>query len=85
MGMKLSVTELSKIMAMRAGKSIAGLSKELGFNSRASLSGMVLRGTMQVDLLETYAELCGFKLVAVPMDTDVENGLEIAGREIENE
>lgn len=83
MGTKLSVTEVSRLMAMRANKSIAKLSEELGFKSRANLTAMVSRGTMQMDLLQSYAELCGYKIVAVPIGQDVENALEFQGREIE--
>lgn len=83
MGTKLNVTEVCKIMAMRGDVSIAEISRRMGFKSRANLSAIVVRGTMQTDMMAKYAELCGFKLVAVPMDTDVENALEIAGRDIE--
>lgn len=81
--MELSTTELLKLAAGRAGKSISKLSEELGFNTRAALNSMVLRGTMQLDLIQSYLNCCGYRLVAVPVDQEEPNALEIAGRDIE--
>lgn len=83
MGIKLSITEILKLMAIRAKKSIAGLSKELGFNNRAALNSMVLRGKMPIDLIQTYANKCGYKVVFVPVDQEVENAIDVEGRKIE--
>lgn len=87
MGTMLSIVEVMKLIAGRSGKSIAKLSKELGFNSRASLSAMILRGTMQPDLMQTYANKCGYKIIFVPIDQDVPNELCYEGRvsEVEGE
>ena len=85
MGAALSIVEVMKLIAGRSGKSVARLSEELGFKSRASLSAMILRGTMQPDLMQTYANRCGYKVVFVPIDQEVENGIEYEGRKVDAE
>ena len=83
MGTTLSIVEILKLIASRSGKSIAQLSAELGFKTRASLSAMILRGSMQPDLMQTYANKCGYKVMFVPMGQEVPGAVDYEGREIE--
>jgi len=84
MGMRLNVTEGLRLLAMRAGMSMARVSKKMGYKTPASLINMVTRGTIRMKVGAAMAEACGYKMVLVPADTVIEDGIEIKG-EVESE
>lgn len=86
MGTILRVKEALKLIVMRSGKSIAKISEDLGFKQRASISQMINRESIRLDVAATVIKECGYKLVAIPDDVDVDDvgGIEIKG-EIPNQ
>ena len=79
MGTKLTVKEGTKLVIMRSKKSQSDVSKEMGFANRASLNNMITRGTMKAGMLAYLAECCEYKMVLVPKDMDLDDGIEIRG------
>lgn len=81
MGTEISVKEALKLMLMRSGKSIAGVTKELGLGTAGNLSQMINNETMRLKLAASIADVCGYKLVLLPDDVDTNevDGIEIKG------
>ena len=79
--MKVTVTEALRMIAMRAGKSLAQLSRELTDVTPASFVNMVARGSMKMKVGAAFAEACGYKLVLIPKDVNIDDvdGIEIKG------
>lgn len=82
--MKLSVTEALRLLSMRTGISQAKISKVLGYKTSASLINMITRGTIRMKVGAAMAEACGYKMVLIPADMEIEEAIEIKG-EIESE
>ena len=81
---KLNVTEALRVLAMRANKSVAQLSREMGYKTPASLINMLTRGSIRMKVGAAMAEHCGYKMVLVPDDYEIEDAIEIKG-EVDNE
>ena len=81
--MKVSTTEALRLIASRAGKSLTQLSKEMTKVTPASFVNMVARGSMKPHVMATFARHCGYKLVFIPEDIEVEDEIEIKGEDIE--
>ena len=81
MGTKLSATEGLRIVANRAGKSMAQISREMGYKMPTNITNMMSRGSMRMDVGAGFAECCGYKMVLVPVEVDVSevDGIEIKG------
>lgn len=73
----LGVTDALKIIARRCGKSIAQICREMKMGTPANLVSMVNRGSMKMDVGAKFAKHCGYKLVLVPEDADITDGIEI--------
>jgi hypothetical protein len=79
MSARLNVTEGLRLLAMRVGRSVAQISKELGYKTPASLVNMITRGSIRMKVGAAMAEACGYKMVLIPKDIDIEDGIEIKG------
>lgn len=78
--MKLSVTEALRLLAMRVGKSLAQINKDMGTGKQpANLVNMVTRGSLRMKVGAAFAEACGYKMVLVPEDMDIDDAIEIRG------
>ena len=79
--MKVSVTEALRMVAMRANKSLAQLSREITKATPAAFVNMVARGSMKMGVGATFGEKCGYVLMFVPVDKkdSIEDGIEIKG------
>lgn len=77
--MKVSSQEALKLIAARAGKSLAQLSREMTKVTPASFVNMVSRGSMKPQMMARFANHCGYKLVFIPDDIEVEDEIEIKG------
>ena len=75
--MNVSVEESIKLLSMRSGKSLAGISKGIGM-SPANLNNMITRKSVRGKLLAMIAKVCGYKLMLIPKDIEVD-GIEIGG------
>lgn len=75
--MNVSIEEAIKLLAIRSDKSLAGISRDIGM-SPANLNNMISRNSVRGRLLATIASVCGYKLVLVPKDTEID-GIEIGG------
>lgn len=83
--MKLSVTEGLRLLAMRAGKSLAQINKDMGTGKQpANLVNMITRGSLRMKVGAAFAEACGYKMVLVPDDVEIADGIEIKG-EVDSE
>jgi len=80
MGMKVNVTEALKLLAIRKGKTISTINKEMGFKSDC-LGKQVGRGSIRMRVGAAVAEACGYKMVLIPEEVDVSevDGIEIKG------
>ena len=69
------------MIARRSKKSIAQLSREITNKQPAALVNMVSRGNMKMKIGAVFAEACGYKMVFIPADVNVEDvdGIEIKG------
>ena len=79
--MKVSVVESIKLLGMRAGKSMAQISREMGMKLPTNLINMLARGDVKASVMSRIAEVCGYELMLVPKGTEVENGIAIKGDE----
>jgi len=79
MGMKLNVTEGLRLLAIKVGRSMAKISKDMGYKTPASLINMITRGSIRMSVGAAMCEKCGYKMVLVPEDVDVPDGIEIKG------
>lgn len=84
MGTKLTIKEGLKLAAARAKKSIAQISKEMGFKNRANLNNMICRGSMRASTFIEVAELCGYSVKLVNEAGD-EIEIKVDAKEVENE
>ena len=77
--MKLSVTESVRMIALRAGKSLAQLSHVVTGTQPAAFVNMVARGSMKMGVGAKVAEQCGYALMFVPIELKdmIEEGIEI--------
>lgn len=75
--MKVSVKEAIRMIAARAGKSLAQISREVTDSTPAAFVNMVSRGSMKMSVGAMVGEKCGYKLMYVPVDVDIEDGIEI--------
>ena len=73
----LGVTDALKIIARRCCKSMAQICREMKAGTPANLVSMVNRGSMKMDMGAKFARHCGYKLVLVPEDMDLTEGIEI--------
>ena len=80
MGTDLSVKEAVKLMLMRSGKSIAGVTRELGLGTPGNLSQMINNESLKLKISGAIAEVCGYKLIFLPDDYDMpDDAIEIKG------
>jgi len=79
MGTKLNVGEALKLMASRARKSLSQLSREMDAGTPANLGNMLTRGSIKLKLAALMAEHCGYKVMLVPADIEIADGIEIKG------
>lgn len=79
--MKVSVTEALRMIASRANKSLAQLSREITKGTPAAFVNMVSRGSMKMSVGAVVGEKCGYTLMYVPNDQvdSIEDGIEIKG------
>lgn len=84
MGTELNVKEAYKLMLLRANKSIAGISRELELGTPANLSQMINNESLKLKIGANVANVCGYKLMLVPDDYEIEDAIEIKG-EVDNE
>lgn len=79
--MKVSVTEALRMIASRANKSLAQLSREITKGTPAAFVNMVSRGSMKMSVGAVVGEKCGYTLMYVPNDEvdSIENGIVIKG------
>ena len=79
--MKVGVTEALRMVAMRANKSLAQLSKEITKATPAAFVNMVARGSMKMSVGASFGEQCGYALMFVPIDQkdSIVDGIEIKG------
>ena len=75
--MRVTLSEGLKLMAKRAEKTLAQVSREMGVKPN-SLSNLLSRGKMQTPVAMKMADVCGYKLVLVPENTEIKDGIEIA-------
>ena len=75
----LGVTEALRIISKRANKSLAQLCREMDMGTPANLVNMVKRGSMRLSVGATFARHCGYKLMLIPENVDVTEGIEIDG------
>lgn len=83
MGTILRVKEALKVIVMRSGKTLTEIGmNDLGFSQRASLGQMINNESIRLDMAASMVKACGYKLVAIPDDVDVDEvgGVEIKGR-----
>lgn len=83
MGTRLGIGEALKLMARRAKKSLAQLSREMDTGTPANLGNMLTRGSIKLRLAALMAACCGYKIVLVPKDYVIEDGIEISGEDAE--
>ena len=83
MGMKVTSSEAVRLMAMRSGMSLAGVSREMKMKMPTNLRNMVSRGSLRADVLADVAKACGYKMVLVPADAEIEDCIEIEGGGVE--
>lgn len=79
MGMKLKTSEAVKLMSTRVGKSMAQMCRDLNMGTPANLVLMVNKETLRARILAAMCEVCGYKMVLVPEEVEVEGGIEIKG------
>lgn len=79
MGVRLNVTEAFKLLFMRQGKMQKDISKELGLGTPANLANMINRGSIRVRVGAAVVEACGYKMMLVPKEVEIEDGIEIKG------
>lgn len=79
--MKVSVTEALRMIASRANKSLAQLSREITKGTPAAFVNMVARGSMKMGVGAKVGDVCGYTLMYVPNEevSKLENGIEIKG------
>ena len=82
MGMLLSVKEALKFVVMRSGKTLTKIGEEFGYKQRASLSQMINKESIRLDMAASLVKACGYKLVVIPDDVEVDDvgGVEIKGK-----
>ena len=79
MGMKVSTKEGIKLLAALVGKSLAQISREMGYKMPTYLVNMVSRGSVRAGILARIAEVCGYELMLVPKGTEIDNSITIKG------
>ena len=84
MSNRLTVNEALRLMSKRAGKSLTQISREITEATPAAFLNMVSRGSMKMSVGASMAEACGYKLMLVPDDYEIEDAIEIKG-EVDNE
>jgi len=77
--MSVLYTEGIKLVLMRTKNSLAKISEKLGFKQRASLSQMLVRGTIRMNLAVAIVRKCGYRVWFLPDDVD---GEEVGGIEV---
>ena len=77
--MELTVTEALRVLAMRVNKSIAQISREMGYKTPASLINMITRGSIRMSVGAAMAKKCGYKMVLMPEDYECDEAIEIQG------
>lgn len=79
--MKVSVTEAVRMIAARASKSLAQISREVTKSTPAAFVNMVSRGSMKMGMGAVVGDTCGYTLMYVPNDEvgKISNGIEIKG------
>lgn len=80
MGTKLNVTEASKLLAMRSGKSIAQICREIGCGTPSNLQQMINNESIRTRVSSAMANACGYKLCFVPDDVEIDDMIEIEGK-----
>ena len=75
--MVLRASEAIRLMIRRTGNNIASVGREIGYKSPANIVNMLNRDSMKLNMAAIIAEICGYKIVLVPEDTEIENGIEI--------
>jgi len=77
MGMKVTIAEAIRLVAMRAGKSIAQVSRDMGMKASSNLVNMMARGDVKSSVLTRIADVCGYELALIPKGEDTENVITI--------
>jgi len=79
MGMKVSTKDAIKLLGALVGKSLAAISRDMGYRMPTYLVNMVARGSVKADILARIAEVCDYELMLVPKGTEIENSITIKG------
>ena len=69
MGTDLSISEATKLMAKRAGKSMAQVCKDIDLGTPSNLVQMVNGESIKARVSAAVAEACGYKMCFVNKDT----------------
>lgn len=77
--MKLRVSEAVKLMSKVTKKPMADMCRELNMGQPANLVLMVNKETLRATILAAMCEVCDYKMVLVPKNVNVEEGIEIKG------
>lgn len=78
--MRLTVTEGLRFLALKVNKSIAQISRAMGYKTPASLINMITRGSIRMDVGAKMAEECGYRMILLPNDYEMpDDAIEIKG------